>query len=32
MADDFQAVGPAAFCGDGVFNRANDYFENCSMR
>jgi len=28
MADDFQAVGPAAFGGDGVFDRADDDFEN----
>src|SRR5262249_15029132 len=28
MADDFQAVGPAAFRRDGVFDRANDDFEN----
>src|SRR5262249_25003131 len=28
MADDLQPIRPAAFGGDGVFKRANDYFEN----
>src|SRR5262249_32075321 len=28
MADNLQPVCPAAFGGDGVFKRANDYFEN----
>src|SRR5262249_42879873 len=35
MADNLKAIGPAAFGGDGVFDRANDNFENvlfCHLR